>query len=376
MTVARPTDRGELRAAIEGLLRVCVELERHADDMQRTSREQVRRVAHGRVGLRAPGVSGLDREIVDIGALMSVDVSKAVLEARASYVTEVHQLLGLLAPLHGVSTLPALNPPATTADGWVAEFPAGFARDYVADVVSVVERSVVLHIEATQHVPTVSETDAEGAKDAAGARFSDTHRDKGVDLLVDPACHAVERHGPQIPDEAHLVRLIWLKDPSGADAWQVTGGGTVLTGHRCGISACGFSSPEAIAKPIEAFLRTAHAKAGGVDEFLTANTKKKAKVIGIHVSAELAGLSAGDASGYRGAGTMTRETRRDWLAARELGIAEGRDTVFGVPFDPIAEGSDPGVTLVFRRSGTRWSLVTCYPVDKQGMTNLRLEELS
>ncbi|SEF16882.1 hypothetical protein [Jiangella alba] len=375
MALAGSGDRGELRAAIEGLLRTCVELERHADEMARTSRDQANRVARGLVGLRAPGVSGLAGEIADVATAMRVDVSKALLEARAPYVTEVHQLLGLLAPLHGVATVPALSPPGTV-DGLAAAFPAGFARDYVADVVSAVEHSAALQIEASERVQVVSKADADGAKSATGAAFSDGHRDTGVDLLDGPACHAVERHGPQIPDEAQLARLIWLKDPSGADGWQITADGSVLTGHRCGISAGGFTSPEALAKPIEAFLRAAHAQAGGLDEFLTKNTKKKAKVVGIHVSAEIAGLNPGDACGYRGAGTQTKETRRDWLSAREFGIAEGRVAVFGVPFDPITEGSDPGATLVFRRSGATWWLVTCYPVEKQSPTNLRLEDLS
>ncbi|SDU48458.1 hypothetical protein [Jiangella alkaliphila] len=252
MAMAGSGERGALRAAIEGLLRTCVELERHADGAARASREQVSRVARGLVGLRAPGVSDLSGEIADIGKFMSADVSKTLREARAPYVVEVHQLLGLLAPLHGVAAVPVLSPSGTAAVGLQAAFPAGFARDYVGDLLTGMDRSVTVDAEAARLVPTVPQLDTDGAKVSTGAEYSDDHRDVGVGLLQDPICHAVERHGPQMPDEAQLARLIWLKDPSGADAWQIAPDGAVQTSHRCGVSAGGFTSPEALAKPIEA----------------------------------------------------------------------------------------------------------------------------
>ncbi len=375
MAMAGSGDRGALRTAIEGLLRTCVELERDADGTARESRDQVNRVARGLVGLRAPGVSDLAGEIADIGKVMSADVSKTLLEARAPYVAEVHQLLGLLAPLHGVVAVPALSPSGTTADGLRAAFPAGFARDYVGDLLNGVHRSVTVDAEVAQRVPTVPQPNADGVKVSVGAAYSDDHRDVGVSLLRDSICHAVERHGSQIPEGAQLARLIWLKDPSGADAWQIAPDGSVQTNHRCGISAGGFTSPEALAKPIEAFLLAAHRVVGGVDAFLT-RTPSVFPSIGIHVSAELAGLVEGDARGYRGAGTGMPETRRDWLAARRLALKRGSGQVHGVPYDPLAEGSDPGATLVFRKSGGNWRLVTCYPVDEPDPRNYRLEDLA
>lgn len=374
MPLASSSDRGELRSAIEGLLRTCADLDRRSDDAGRESRAQADRVARQLVGLRLPGLRGLADEVAGIGKLMNTDVTRTLAEARRPYVIEIHQLLGVLAPIHGSGPIPPLNPAPSTA-GFAAQFPPGFAQTYVKDLLSSVQGSITIAVDDAGRLHVVSQTDADDAKVAAGIGFSDTHRDEGIRMLQDSTSHAVEQHGPQIPDQAHLARLIWQRDPTGTYSWQVLPTGAVETSHRAGSATGGFTSPAALAKPIEAVMAVAHASAGGLNEFLTKNTKKKTKKIGIHVSAELAGLTSGDASGYLGAGTGTRETQRDWLRAREYGITRGRATVYGVPYDPISDGTDPGATIVFKRVGEAWHLVTCYPVDKQSPMNARLEDL-
>ncbi|WP_157552711.1 hypothetical protein [Jiangella gansuensis] len=375
MALAGSSSQGELRAAIESLLRACVEVDRQVQQVADESREHVRDVARVLVGVRMPPWAGLADEIAGLGGAVSAELSRNLADARAPFVAEVHQLLGLLAPLHGLGPVPALTASAAAADLTHA-FPAGFARDYVADLLRSVERSVTLDVDAAGQVPIVSDAAADDVKVAVGAKLPNDFREECVRLLRDSICHTVERHGPQISDQAQLARLLWVKDPSGDESWQITSAGPVESTHWCGPVSGGFTSPAALARPIEAFLRAAHEQADGIDEFLKRNTKKKAKVIGIHVSAQLAGLQAGDASGYLGAGTGTKQTRQDWLLAREHGLAEGRPTVFGVPYDPIATGTDPGATLVFRRDGNRWQLITCYPVEKQGPTDRRLEDLT
>ena len=91
------------------------------------------------------------------------------------------------------------------------------------------------------------------------------------------------------------------------------------------------------------------------------------------MSAERAGLVAGDTYGFKGTATSTEEMERDWIAARRLAM-KGSGKVYGTTFDPISDGSDPGATVVFKRVGAEWHLVTCFPVDHPHPANIRLEE--
>ena len=132
---------------------------------------------------------------------------------------------------------------------------------------------------------------------------------------------------------------------------------------------------EALAKPLEALLSVAHESHSDLNEFLNSNLAEEQTRVGIHVSADAAGLVAGDASGYRGTATSTEEMERDWIAARKLAMKNGNTHVYGTNFDPISEGIDPGATVVFKRVGPAWQLVTCFPVDQPHPANIRLEDL-
>ncbi len=377
-TLDEQKGRGELRSAIEGLLRNCAELDQRSAESGREARDAAHGVARELAGLKLPGLEGLADEIVGMGAKMEADLVTNLAEARRPYLDEVHQLLALLAPHHGVvDTLPPLSVTGgaiRSADTFAEQFPAVFARRYVFDLVDSVEHSLTLTVDDAGRIQIVPSEHVASATAAAGAALDETHREEGTKLLEDGVSHTVEQHGPQIPDEAQLARLIWLKDPTGEYSWNVTPQGAVATDHWAGTTTGGFTSPEALAKPVNTLLRVASEHAGGLHGLLDNQTDETR--ISIHITAEQCGLEPGDASGYRGAGTGTRETFRDWKKARSLGIENGTATVYGVPYDPIEKGTDPGAMVVLKWQNERWHLVTCFPVGEHRPKIKRLEELS
>ncbi|TDC53089.1 hypothetical protein E1212_06630 [Jiangella ureilytica] len=371
--------RGSLRAAIEGLLRTCVDLERQAEGVSTDTGKRVRGLAETLIAVQLPravlDVPALVQEVGGLGRQLDADLNGRLAEARRPLVTEIHTLLALLAPVHGLAALPPLvpvGPGAALAD----HFPTGFAREYVDDLLGTVDTSVTLTTQSAVGVPVESERATDAVKLLVGQHLPENFRDEGVRMLRNGLCHTVERHGHHIAPETQLARLVWRKDPSGHQAWQVLPGGGIATSHGCGPAAGGFTSAEALAKTLAAFLRWAHDHAGGVNELIKNHTSKNAKRIGIHMSATLAGLTPGETDGFRGTATGSAEKVDDWLAARRYAVAHGKPPVYGVPYDPIAEGEDPGVTLAFKRVGHQWHLVTCYPVDEPDPRNKRLEDLA
>lgn len=378
-TLDEKTGRGELRSAIEGLLRNCAELDQQSAESGREARDAAHDVARELAGLKLPGFEGLADEIVGMGAKMEADLVTNLAEARRPYLEEVHQLLALLAPHHGVAeTLPPLRVTGGAirdADTFAEQFPAGFARRYVLDLVTSVEHSFTRTVDEAGRIQVVTSEHVANATAEAGSALDEAHREEGTKLLEDGISHTVELHGPQIPDEAQLARLIWLKDPTGEYSWNVTPQGAVATDHWAGTTTGGFTSPEALAKPIDAVLAKAKPE-GGIDQFLNKNTKDKTKKVGIYVTAEEVDLRPGDASGYQAAGAGTQETSSDWKKARELGIENGRNTVHAAPYNPIETGKDPGALVVFKRANTGWKLVTCFPTGEQAEGSKRLEDLA
>ncbi|MBB5786175.1 hypothetical protein [Jiangella mangrovi] len=377
---AQPPERGALRAAIEGLLRTCVDLERQAEGASADAAKRVRGIAETLSAVHVPGtvldVPALVQEISGVGRQLDADLNGQLAEARRPLVTEIHALLALLAPWHGLTAPPPLVPAGPLAQ-LPDHFPPGFAHDYVDDLLGTVDTSVTLTAQTANQVSVPSEELIDAVPGSVGGHLPDTDRLEGIAMLKGSDCHAVERHGPHIPLQAQLARLLWLKDPSGHGPWQLLPDGGAESDHRCGPIAGGFASAEAMAKPLEAILRWARVHAGGLDELLTNNTKAKTKRISIHVSATSAGLAAGDTHGYRGTATSSRAMADDWLDARTYAMAHGAPPVYAVPYDPIAEGDDPGVFLQFKRLGTTsWALVTCYPVGERNPNCKRMEDLT
>ncbi|RIQ35770.1 hypothetical protein [Jiangella rhizosphaerae] len=377
---APPPDRGALRAAIEGLLRTCVDLERQADGAATDARKRVRRIAETVAAVRLPrhvlDVPALAQQVDGLGRHLDADLRGRLASARQPYVTEIHALLALLAPWHGLAALPPLGPAAPGA-ALTDHFPTGFAQDYVIDLLGSVDASVALTPQAADQVPVAREDASDAVPILVGDQLHEDHRQMGVDMLQDGASHAVQRHGPHIAPETQLARLLWLKDPSGDEPWRLLPNGGVESNHWCGPIAGGFTSAEAMAKPIDALLRWARVHAGGLNGLLTNNTKSKTKRISIYVSAESAGLVPGDANGYRGTATSSRAMTDDWLDAREHAMAHGAPPIYAVPYDPIAEGKEPGAFFQFKRVGaSSWSLVTCFPVGERNLNCKRMEDLT
>jgi hypothetical protein len=370
------TDRGALRSAIEGLLRTCVELERGTADVVAQTEARVRRVAAGLAEVRLPAhvldSAALAQEVDGVGRQLGADLARRLADARQPYVTQIHALLGLLAPLHGLAPIPSLTlvAPTTSLDG---SFPAGFAREYVGDLLAGVHRGTALTRDEAAGIAVVDQKDADAAIADSRTGFTAVHRSDGVELLAGDGCHAAEQHGPQIPDQAQLARLLWLKDPTGEWPWHVDSSGAVVTDHWSGPATGGFTSPEALAKPLQALLERAHATAGSLNAYLTDNADEAVQVA-LHVSAKRSGMTKRDAFGYRAAGAGIKETRRDWIKAREYGLRHGRTVIHGLPYDPIADGDDPGATIILRRTGNGWRLITCFPVDRQKPSTIRLED--
>lgn len=367
-----------MRSAVEGLLRTCVDLERQTDAITGRTQDHVRRVAAIVGGVRLPrqilDVQTLTQEVGGLGRQLDADVRRRLAEARQPYVAEIHALLALLAPWHGLTTLPPLTP-APPGGALSDHFPAGFAQDYVNDLLAAVDRSVTLTVQAASAVQVRTDDASDAAKNLVADHLPDDLRDEGLRLLQHATCHAIERHGHHIASETQLARLVWLKDPTGHQGWQVLPNGGISTRHWCGPASGGFTSAEALAKTLAAFLRWAHDHAGGVNQLLDKHAPTNARRIGIHMSADLAGLRPGDTDGYRGTVTGSAEQVDDWLAARRHAMTHGKPPVYVVPYDPIAGADDPGVTMAFKRVGQQWCLVTCFPVDAPDSRNKRLEDL-
>src|SRR5690606_8409786 len=108
-------------------------------------------VARVLVNVRVPGLNDLTDQILAIGGQMETNVVRALSDGRRTYLAEVHELLGLLAPYHGVNV--ALGPlePTTIAvrdvDAFANQFPAGFARTYIRDLIASVDGGITLTVD-------------------------------------------------------------------------------------------------------------------------------------------------------------------------------------------------------------------------------------
>lgn len=378
--VTQQPDRGAVRSAVEGLLRTCVDLQRQADGAASAAQARVNTVLNALTSVHVPrdvlDVPALTTNVDGVGRRMDADLRERLAELQRPMVTEIHTLLGLLAPLHGLAALPPLVAAAPSA-ALRDYFPAGFAQNYVKDLLSTVDTSTALAVNAAGSVPVRSDEDSAAAKQLVADAMPEDLRDEALRMLQDSNCHAVERHGPHIARETQLARLLWLKDPSGQEHWGLLPDGGAESDHWCGPASGGFSSATAMAKPLETLLRWARDHAGSVNELLTKNTRRRTHRISIHISAAAAGLVAGDAAAYRGTGTSDRAMTADWLDARRYAMLHGEPPVFAVPYDPIAEGPGAGVFLQFKRiDASTWELVTCYPVGDRNSNSKRLEDLT
>lgn len=227
--------------------------------------------------------------------------------------------------------------------------------------------------------PGADQAAIDAARERIIAVVAPEHRQRVREWLSHPDCHAVEIHGPQVSDRELELRAGWTRPPDhgtdGADKWRVRDHDhKVVSKHRAGAEATRFASPQAFAHPLDVLLTHADQYPGGLDAFLDDHSDDGA--VAFHLSATSAGLGAGDTFGHRGAGTGTPEAAKDWVQVRADAMRKADECtppVRTLAFDPIDDGPDPGIRLVFRERPEGWGLTTYYPSAVPAPDNVRLE---
>lgn len=359
---------GPVRRALTGLLDTWLELDRGSTLALERARERAAVVARA-VGPRGGALAEQAPAKVALGVAAASD---SLADLARVFADEAGALVALLTGVAGSVTPAVLG---SGPDAVVDAFPPGTARHYVADLVTDAARDQRQPSSAAEKAPAVN---AIPLSVAAGLRaaFGRSLGDDLLTMICHPRGHAVQLHGPDVPDEALMARVSWKKDPMGrADAknsWRRDPDGTVHTKHGLGHVAGKFTTVEALVKPLKALL----AHAGGTIDALHAYLEDVADEgrVRLFVPADAAGLGPGDTLGFRGSGTRTTATARHWRSARGDTMQTGGGPMPIVRTDQIAEGEDPGAAMIFRRTepGT-WVLVTCYPteVPDEKFTRLR-----
>ncbi|PZF83558.1 hypothetical protein C1I92_12365 [Jiangella anatolica] len=334
----------------------------------------------GEVRSRAAGVARA-ADAARVGGLATQVVSHADAGATAAE-RELAGLAGVFAAetrslVELLTGAPCVVTPSMLGSGpaaLVAGFAGGPGHDYVADLVAdaaVDERQPSEVAERAPVVNTIPLSVAAGLR----AEFGDEVGDELLAMVCHARGHAVQLHGPDVPDEALMARVSWKKDPMGRtdakNSWRRDPDGTVTTKHGIGHIAGKFTTVEAMIKPLKALLAHTGGTLDGLHDYLT--DQADAGRVRIFVPADVAGLEPGDATGFRGSGTGTTLTARHWRSARGDAMQTGGGPMPIVRTDQIAEGEDPGAAMIFRRTdlGT-WALVTCYPTEVADEKFIRL----
>ncbi|WP_157987703.1 hypothetical protein [Jiangella endophytica] len=275
------------------------------------------------------------------------------------FADETRALVELLTGAPGTVTPVALG---SGPEAIVAAFPEGDGRTYVADLVADAAVDERQPSEVAERAPTVN---AIPLSVAAGLRaeFGEVLGSDLLAMICHPRGHAVQLHGPDVPDEALMARVSWKKDPMGRtdakNSWRRDADGVVHTKHGIGHVAGKFTTVEALIKPLKALL----AHTGGTLEGLHAYLNRHGTIAGarIFVAAEDAGLAPGDTAGFRGAGTSNPEMTDHWFRARRDAMASGGGPMPIVRTDQVADNDSPGAAMIFRKIDGQWMLVTCFP---------------
>ncbi|TDC51881.1 hypothetical protein E1212_10760 [Jiangella ureilytica] len=376
---------GGVRRAIETLLRAHADVSRSLGGASSAAAVRVTRVAEVAREARHP----VTRAVADDVEAAAPAVERAMAELTAEtgrvLATEVHALLDLLAVSHhGQESLPPLDLGRLGGPGSLSAeaFPSGFARSYVATVLGDLSRGAATSkAEAAAH-PAADQASIDAARERIIAVVAPEHRARVRAWLEHPDCHAVEIHGPQVGDRELELRAGWTRPPDhgteGADTWQVRKDDhKVVSKHRAGPDASAFTSAEAFARPLEAFLGVAARHPHGVDGFL--DECADLGWAAFFIKADQGGLQPGDTTARRGAGTGTPPAATDWIRMRNDAMKKDGECpppVRTISYDPIAEHPDSGVRLVFRHGDDGWVMVTYYPSDSPAPDNQPLEELT
>ncbi|WP_157987641.1 hypothetical protein [Jiangella endophytica] len=374
-----------LRQAVEGLLRARADAERGLDDVTAwVTRAALRPSETARAGRHPLARRAADDAAMPAGAMPG---ALAALSAatRTAIATEVHALLSLLAvDHHQLPPLPPLDARPLAGPGdraFLSAFSEGFARSYVATVLGDLSSGrPTSKADAAAH-PGAQQATIDAARDRIVAAVEPEHRALVRAWLSHPDCHAVEIHGPQVGDRDLELRAGWTRPPDhgaeGADSWRVRDDGKVVSKHQVMVDAGAFTSADAFVRPLEAFMTVARRHPDGIEGFLRDHSVDG--VAPFFINAQLGRLAPGDAVAHRGAGTGTPQAARDWVRMRRDAMKKDHECIAPVrtiPYDPIADGPDPGVRLVFKRGEDGWVMVTYYPSDSPAPDNQRLEDIT
>ncbi|WP_053203430.1 hypothetical protein [Jiangella muralis] len=362
---------GPVRRALTGLLDAWLDLDRSSAAPLDQARSQAAVVARAASGARPEGVA-VAEQVPPLVALGLTAAADSLAGLARVFADEAGALVALLTGVPGPVTLAVLG---SGPDAVVASFPAGPGRDYVRDLVADAAVDERQPSEVAERVPTVN---AIPLSVAAGLRsaFDESVREDILAMVCHPRGHAVQLHGPDVPDEALMARVSWKKDPMGRsdakNSWLRDADGRVRTKHGLGHVAGKFTTVKSLAKPVNALL----AHCGGTLAGLHAYLEEQASMgrARIFVPADVAGLEPGDTTGFRGAGTSTPEMARHWKDARKDTMKAGGGPMPIVRTDQIAEGEDAGAAMILDRADSgAWLMVTCYPtgVPDEKFTRLR-----
>ncbi|TDD70527.1 hypothetical protein E1262_09835 [Jiangella aurantiaca] len=372
-----------LRQAVESLLRARADAERGLDELTaRVAKAAVRPAETARAG-RHPLARRAGDDAAALAGAIPDELAALSTATRTAIATEVHALLDLLAvnhhqlpPLPPLDARPLSVPGAT---GFLTAFPEGFARSYVATVLGDLSSGrTTSKAEASAH-PGAQQAAIDAARDQIVAAVAPEHRERVREWLSHPDCHAVEVHGPQVSDRDLEFRAGWTRPPDhgteGADKWRVRpDDGKVISKHRPGAEASRFNSPAAFARPLGLLLAHADQYPGGLEQLLADHADDGA--VAFFLPAATTDLRPGDTFGYRGAGTGTAEAASDWVRVRAAAMGKDGECappVRALTYDPVTDGSDPGVRVVFKEGTNGWVMTTYYPSTAPGPDNVRLE---
>lgn len=389
----RAGDAGPVRQSMERLIAAEQEsqdvLDEFTSDILRSMREieaNVRSVSDRR-GPLSREIAGVADDIEQVAATTEDRVQAAPQETAQAYATEVHALVDLLGQtFHQQDALPPLDLNGLHPGSMANAFPVGYARDYVSTVAGELHEGAVTAKNAADAYP-LFDAAAAGSSYASVVDACTRHRTQVERLLKEEKCHAIEIHGPHVTDAELEFRAGWTRPPDRgrtdheenllAHRWKLEpDNGMVRSKHGLGHEATRFTVPEALARPLEAVLDVLEQHPNGFEGYLDQHFASG--VAGIFVRATDAGLGTGDTFGYRGAGTGTDAAAADWKKMRRgamLADVDHLDPVRTLPFDPMNEGNDPGVCIVFVRKSGSWSMVTAYPASTPQKTDVSLEDL-
>lgn len=306
------------------------------------------------------GVGAATRELAAVTAVLSG-------EARA-----------LLALLFDDASLSAaaivLPPPGTGTAGIIGTFPPGPPRDYVAHILTDHPSSSAQPVRDAAHAPVTGSTAPAHLVEATAVHFDTPLHEAVHTMFAHPQSHAIQVHGPDVALEALQARISWRKDPAGRTTskhlWTLNPDDTVLTKHPVGAEAGRFNSIEALVKPLKAVVAQSGGTLASLDAYLI--TLGPNGQVRLFVEAGLAGLQPGDTAAFRGAGARTPDMAEHWKDGRQYAIDTGAAPMPIVATDQIADGSDPGAAIIFRKFGHDWVVITCYPTAEQPRNFTRL----